>query len=575
MSALRISSGVHRMSPEEDQMRCTGHLSRSVLALCGNSAKAAVSRGSKLPKEPEVSAVFPFFVPIVLEIIRPVKATDAPSSTNQRTSISASLSTPLVRNIELTISSASTLPRPLVPLVPLTQASGLATVISVEQLAQAIWPSVFELGGAHVSIEQATTLFDEFFEHFHPSCPMFLTSRAPVPTHRTDPLLFWAILAVASRGPPLPSGMQKILEGVSYVALAEQIKASVAALGIYPPHTPGVVQALLLLTWHYSSLVRPDFPLRSAPSPSHFLIIVGGTAQAIQTALQIGLHRPQFPHEFTSRTEEQVAAETVEGQERTLAWIYCHILGYSIASIHGIPSLLKDDYVTLSASNRASASPPAWLAQIPRRAIDALRIARLTDRIACTLGHAASTPSGQLPAESTAPLFSVFNAELGELDRGLGGGSEAHTTLRLHLCRIRLCAFMLQSAGEAKGTVMTQPAAGVDDREPLAGLQFCAHDPAPIVVPAHANGAALWKLKFPGRRLASRASTTTYSAKISVQADSQCTAALRAILRALLRACAVRTHPAPSVCQPAENPVANVEFIHVGSERSDGASAFV
>ncbi|KZP06173.1 hypothetical protein FIBSPDRAFT_329785 [Athelia psychrophila] len=175
---------------------------------------------------------------------------------------------------------------------------------------------------------------------------MFLTLRAPVPTHRTDPLLFWAILAVASRGPPLPSGMQKILEGVSYVALAEQVKASVAALGIYPPRTPGVVQALLLLcewplpakssrdnrTWHYSSLVRPDLPLRSAPSPSHFLIIVGGTAQAIQTALQIGLHRPQFPHEFTSRIEEQVAAETVEGQERTLAWIYCHILGYRYAS---------------------------------------------------------------------------------------------------------------------------------------------------------------------------------------------------------------------------------------------------
>ncbi|KZP11742.1 hypothetical protein FIBSPDRAFT_175932 [Athelia psychrophila] len=252
---------------------------------------------------------------------RPVKATDAPSSTNRRTSISSSLSTPLARNIELAISSASTLPRPLVPLVPLTQVSGLATVISDEQLAQAIWPSVFELGGVHVSIEQATTLFDEFFEHFHPSCPMFLTSRAPVPTHRTDPLLFWAILAVASRGPPLPSGMQKILQGVSYEALAEQVKASVAALGIYPPRTPSVVQALLLLcewplpakssrddrTWHYSSL-------------------------AIQTALQIGLHRPQFPHEFTSRIEEQVAAETVEGQERTLAWIYCHIIGYRYAS---------------------------------------------------------------------------------------------------------------------------------------------------------------------------------------------------------------------------------------------------
>ncbi|KZP23332.1 hypothetical protein FIBSPDRAFT_461180 [Athelia psychrophila] len=127
------------------------------------------------------------------------------------------------------------------------------TELSDDQLAQAIWPSAFELGGVQISVEQATMLFDEFFNHYHPNFPMFLTRRAPVPTHRTDPLLFWTILAIASRRPPPPSGMQlrqqshDRVDGVSYPALAEQVKASVAASGMYPPRTVGVVQALLLL----------------------------------------------------------------------------------------------------------------------------------------------------------------------------------------------------------------------------------------------------------------------------------------------------------------------------------------
>lgn len=140
----------------------------------------------------------------------------------------------------------------------------------------------------------------------------------------------------------------------------------------------------------------------------------------------------------------------------------------SIASCYGIPSLVKDDYVTLSASSCTPGNAPPWLARVPRRAIDALRISRLTDRIASTLGHTASTPSGQLPVASTAPLFSVFTAELGELERNIGqmaGEADMLTMQRVHLCRIRLCAFMLQSgcAGEDHGDGSGQRALSTTD----------------------------------------------------------------------------------------------------------------
>lgn len=141
----------------------------------------------------------------------------------------------------------------------------------------------------------------------------------------------------------------------------------------------------------------------------------------------------------------------------------------SIASRHGVPSLVKDDYVSLSASNCCTLpNRPAWLSLIPRLAIDALRIARFTDRVASTLGHAPSVPSGKLPYASTAPLFSVFNAELGELDRsvGVGDDSDEQTKLRLHFCRIKLCVFMLQSVdedGSSAGTGKGQRALAATD----------------------------------------------------------------------------------------------------------------
>ncbi|KZP03442.1 hypothetical protein FIBSPDRAFT_700737, partial [Athelia psychrophila] len=273
-----------------------------------------------------------------------------------------------------------------------------------------------------------------FFAYLHPQCPLFLYRREPILSHSQDVFLFWSIICVASRKPALDPVARVILEGVSYRALADEVKKAVANFGIEPPRTVSMVQGLLLLCeWPLPACRQRDDRI------AHY------SSMAIQAGHQMGFHRPHYAHEYSSWfTEQPPRPESTAGQERTLAWIYCHINGYSIASIHGLPSLVRDDYVTVEISSAAPGNMPSWLARIPQKAIDTLRIARLDDRVAQALGDSNRSPSGQLPGPSTTSLFNVFSSELNELERNITSRDPV-TMLRWHLCRVRLCSFELQS----------------------------------------------------------------------------------------------------------------------------------
>lgn len=47
-------------------------------------------------------------------------------------------------------------------------------------------------------------------------------------------------------------------------------------------------------------------------------------AKAVQTALQLGLHRPFHARKFSSR--KQIEPSSVAGREDTQAWLWCHIV---------------------------------------------------------------------------------------------------------------------------------------------------------------------------------------------------------------------------------------------------------
>ncbi|KAF7967362.1 hypothetical protein HWV62_34645 [Athelia sp. TMB] len=217
----------------------------------------------------------------------------------------------------------------------------------------------------------------------------------------------------------------------------KEVMSMVANLLITPVRTLGTVQALLLLCeWQVP---------QSGEWEGRGWLYCG---VAIQYSLLLGLHRPHHSEDFTSdykpRQGDRILPESIEGQERTLAWIYCHIIGYNVASIQGLPSPVKDDYVTLEACAASPGATPPWLGDIPKHALDALRLARFTDRVAQALGDSSLTTSGRLPGSSTTSLFSLFSSELTELERKIDT-DDLNTSIRLHLCRIRLCAFELQT----------------------------------------------------------------------------------------------------------------------------------
>lgn len=108
-----------------------------------------------------------------------------------------------------------------------------------------------------------------FFTHLHPQCPLFLYRREPNPLHSQDNFLFWSIICVTLQKPALDPVARAALEGVSYAALAKEVKKAAAHFGIKPPRKLSDIQGFLLLcewplpanrqrddrVWHYSSLV--------------------------------------------------------------------------------------------------------------------------------------------------------------------------------------------------------------------------------------------------------------------------------------------------------------------------------
>ncbi|KZP13264.1 hypothetical protein FIBSPDRAFT_1049503 [Athelia psychrophila] len=335
----------------------------------------------------------------------------------------------------------------VLPPLPLAVPTGALNDL---QLSEAIWPSSFYSGQAMISLDQAMALFDEFFTYFHPHCPIFLRRLEPVAIHRTDPLVFWAILGVASRKQAISPLARQVLDGISHTVIMTEIMSMVGNLMISPKRSLGTVQALVLLCeWQVPATEHME---------SRGWFYVG---LAIQTALQVGVHRPHHSQDFAlNATDERHRPESIEGQERTLAWIYCQIVAYNVASIQGLPSPAKDDYVTLEACAASSRTTPLWLADIPKQVLDSLRIARFTDRVAQALGGSSMAASGQLPGASTTSLFSLFSSELTELERNVNSG-DLSTSVRLQMARIRLCAFELQTA-RTPSNMATRTVAAMD-----------------------------------------------------------------------------------------------------------------
>ena len=146
---------------------------------------------------------------------------------------------------------------------------------------------------------------NRYFGHYHAFFCILDPKITPDEHFTRCPLLFWAVVSVASRRfEEDPTLLEMLSQSVTSL-----VWASLSVL----PHTPFIVQAIVLLCmW--------PFPASSMWSDSSFMFI----SVAKSAALQMGLHRPENIQDF-SRTKYRLSPDGV--QEVTKIWSACFIAG--------------------------------------------------------------------------------------------------------------------------------------------------------------------------------------------------------------------------------------------------------
>lgn len=161
-----------------------------------------------------------------------------------------------------------------------------------------------KLGDTIVSNERIADLFAHYFRHYHAFLPVLDPDKTPENYHELSPLLFWTIIAVASRrykeDPTLLTGLATPLSQLMWTTLQ----------GV--PQNYHVVKALALMCqW--------PLPTNSTSTDPSFIIC----GIMMQIALQTGLHRPSHVQDF-SRIRVELRVEDV--QDRLKTWTTCNIV---------------------------------------------------------------------------------------------------------------------------------------------------------------------------------------------------------------------------------------------------------
>ena len=144
-----------------------------------------------------------------------------------------------------------------------------------------------------------------FDAHYHPQMPCMGTKVSMLADARENKVLLWAIVNAASRSFATHRHLRKEMAWPIRRLAVENSMRSLPNLAL--------VQALLLLC-----LWTPSYTSQS-DDPSWMLCGI-----ATHKALQLGLHRSGFDHEFMSLSEQTLDYGAREARRRT--WLACFIV---------------------------------------------------------------------------------------------------------------------------------------------------------------------------------------------------------------------------------------------------------
>lgn len=260
-------------------------------------------------------------------------------------------------------------------------------------------------------------LFNEFWCYYHGYLPFLNPGQSSEQYYQQHPLLFWVIIAVASRrytaNPGLLTSLSAPLTRLLWTTVGEV------------PNNHFVVKALCLLcTW-------PLPTSTTSTDPTHILCGV-----MMKTATGIGLHRPNNTQDF-SRVSVDLNREQLH--DRVVTWAVCNIVAQHCGTGYGQPASTLYDW-TLAV--RPGEDGPFRLSpELEAR----LQIERFCDKVSKEMYSNASDPRGVAGDEVRALLTRVYRREFNELQVSILSRQDLSPIVDLHLkaagLHLRLSAF--------------------------------------------------------------------------------------------------------------------------------------
>ncbi|KAL2199027.1 hypothetical protein P885DRAFT_75440 [Corynascus similis CBS 632.67] len=248
-----------------------------------------------------------------------------------------------------------------------------------------------ELDTFKLTEDEESQLFSQFFNYYHPFLPFLNPAQTPDQYHQQHPLLYWAIIAVASRRYGSDPNILTKLSG----PLTRLLWNTVGDV----PQSYFVVKALCLLcTW-------PLPTSTTSADPTHILCGV-----MMKTATGIGLHRPNHINDF-SRVAVELNKEGLHDRIKT--WAVCNIVAQTIGTGYGQPASTLYDWTL--AIRPGVEGPYSLGPELEAR----LQIERFCDKVSKEMYSNASDPRGVAGDEHRAMLMRVYRREFNELQASI------------------------------------------------------------------------------------------------------------------------------------------------------------
>ncbi|RYO78471.1 hypothetical protein DL766_008651 [Monosporascus sp. MC13-8B] len=250
----------------------------------------------------------------------------------------------------------------------------------------------YELEQVRLTEQDVHGLFHEFFAYYHPFLPFLNPEQSPDLYYQQHALLFWSIVAIASRR---YQAKPNVLQELSSGPLNRLLWNTVGDV----PNSYFVIKALCLLcTW----------PLPTSTSTADPTHILGGVM--MKAATGIGLHRPNHTQDF-SRVSVQLNKDQLH--DRVTTWAVCNIVAQSIGTGYGQPASTLYDWTL--AIRPGEDGPFTLSPELEAR----LRVERFCDKVSKEMYSNASDPRGVAGDEHRAMLMRVYRREYQELQASI------------------------------------------------------------------------------------------------------------------------------------------------------------